>query len=90
MLKEEGYIDKAEILRVLVREARGLEDEGEEEEDGDEGDGVKRGIKNGKAGESKIGVRVPEKAVSEGTKIVKAELEKVVEIEPEVVDFWSS
>lgn len=94
MLKEEGYIDKAEILRVLVREARGLEDEGEEEEedddDDDEGDGVKRGTKNGKAGESKIDVRVPEKAVSEGTKIVKAELEKVVEIEPEVVDFWSS
>ena len=89
MLKEEGYIDKAEILRVLVREARGLEEE-EEDDDDDEGDGVKRGTKNGKAGESKIGVRVPEKAVSEGTKIVKAELEKVVEIEPEVVDFWSS
>ena len=94
MLKNEGYVDKAEILRVLVREARGLEgEEGEGDDDGegeDEGDGVQEGRKNGKGGEGKIDVRVPEKAVSEGAKIVKGVLEKVVEVEPEVVDFWSS
>ena len=92
MLKNEGYVDKAEILRVLVREARGLE---EEEEDGDDDDDeredeVQRGMKDGKGGEGRIDVRVPEKAVIEGAKIVKGVLEKVVEVEPEVVDFWSS
>ena len=90
MLKNEEYVDKAEMLRVLVREARGLEEEGEDDESEDEGDGVERGTKNGKGGEGKIDVRVPEKAVSEGARIVKGVLEKVVEIEPEVVDFWSS
>ena len=83
MLKEEGYVNKAEVLRVLVREARGIEEE-------DEGDGVQKGRKEGKGGDGKIDVRVPEKAVSEGAKIVKGYLEKVVEVEPEVVDFWSS
>ena len=97
MLKDEGFVDKAEMLRVLVREARGLE---EEEEDGDDddddereddgGNGVQKGMKDGKGGEGRIDVRVPEKAVSEGAKIVKGVLEKVVEVEPEVVDFWSS
>ncbi len=94
MLKNEEYVDKAEILRVLVREARGLEEEGEDDEredDGeDEGDGAKMGMTNGKKGEGRIYVRVPEKAVSEGARIVKGVLEKVVEIEPEVVDFWNS
>ena len=88
MLKDEGYIDKAEMLRVLVRAARGLN---EEEGDDDEGDGgVQKGRKDGKGGEERIDVRVPEKAVSEGVKVVKGYLEKVVEVEPEVVDFWSS
>ena len=94
MFKNEEYVDKAEMLRVLVREARGLEEEGEdderEDEGEDEGDDVQRGTKNGKGGEGRIDVRVPEKAVSEGARIVKGVLEKVVEIEPEVVDFWSS
>lgn len=92
MLKNEGYVDKAEMLRVLVREARGLpeEEEGEDDDDDDERDGVQRGRQNGKGVEEKIDVRVPEKAVSEGARIVKGALEKVVEVEPEVVDFWSS
>ena len=91
MLKNEGYVDKAEILRVLVREVRGLEEEEEDGDDDDEReDEVQRGRKDGKGGEGKIDVRVPEKAVSEGAKIVKGVLEKVVEVEPEVVDFWSS
>ncbi|KAK0507920.1 hypothetical protein JMJ35_009809 [Cladonia borealis] len=91
MLKDEGYVDKAEMLRVLVREARGLEEEGEGEGDDDGGDGgVQKGRKDGKGGEGRIDVRVPEKAVSEGVKVVKGYLEKVVEVEPEVVDFWSS
>ena len=90
MLKEEGYVDKAEVLRVLVREARGIEEEDEGDYDDDEGDGVQKGRKEAKGGDGKIDVRVPEKAVSEGAKIVKGYLEKVVEVEPEVVDFWSS
>ncbi len=94
MLKSGECGDKTEMLRVLVREARGLEeeegdDEGEDE-GGVEGDDVKKGIENGEGGEGKIDVRVPEKAVSEGSRIVKGVLAKVVEVEPEVVDFWSS
>ena len=91
MLKSGECVDQVEMLRVLVREARGLEeDEREDEKDDGEGEGVKGGMKSGKGGEGKIDVRVPEKAVSEGARIVKGVLEKVVEIEPEVVDFWSS
>lgn len=90
MLKEEGYIDKAEVMRVLVREARGLED-GDEEEEEEGGERGERG-EEGKGGrkEGKIDVRVPEKAVQEGVRVLKGFLEGVVEIEPEVVDFWSS
>ena len=91
MLKNEEYVDRAEMLRVLVREARGLEEEGEEDnEREDEGDDGQKVTRNENGGEGRIDVRVPEKAVSEGAKIVKGVLEKVVEVEPEVVDFWSS
>lgn len=80
---------------MIVREARGVDEEGEEDDDGD-GRGHKEGGKgrgvnggeNGKGEEEKVDIRIPEKAVAEAATVVKGVLEKKVELEPEGKGFW--
>ncbi len=74
-------------MGVVVREARGVEDddEDEEEEDGINGRGKDK-EKEGNA--DKIDIRVPEKAVTEAAKVVKGALETKVELEAEGKGFW--
>ncbi len=71
-------------MGVVVREARGVEDDDEEEEDGRGKDEVKE--KEGNA--DKIDIRVPEQAVNEAVKVVKDALETKVELEKEGKGFW--
>lgn len=72
---------------MVVREARGVE----EEEEGYEGQGGKEmgmnGGRNGEGGE-KVDIRIPEKAVTAAAEVVKGVLEDKVELEPEGKGFW--
>ena len=93
--KKEGNYDIDAIRAVLVAEALGREKKrGRDDQDGDgeyEDDGAgmmvrkKKRVKrnNEEAGRSKTDVRLPERAIEAGTKIVRDALERVVVIEGE-------
>ena len=98
MLKSGDFENRQQLVRAIVREARGLpeEDEGSEDEllsVKGEGKGRESGTRYGKKGvewgEKAVDIRIPEKATVEATRVVRETLDKVVEIEPEK-DFWSS
>lgn len=74
-----------DLVGAVVREARGVEEVGEEGQGGKE-----NGMNGGRDGESegKVDIRIPEKAVAEAAKVVKGVLEKKVELEPEGKGFW--
>lgn len=75
-----------ELVRVVVEEARGVQEE-EEEEDGEEGRGKVKEEKEGISGK-KVDIKIPEKAVVEAAKVVRGVLETKVELEPEGKGFW--
>jgi len=98
MLRSGDFENRQQLVRAIVREARGLPAEDEGGEDGllgvkGEGKGRERGTgygnKGGKGREKAVDIRIPEKATVEATRVVRETLDKVVEIEPEK-DFWSS
>lgn len=77
-----------ELVGSVVREARGVEEEGEEE--GGEGEGEGEGGNEGKDGdgEEKIDIKIPEKAVTEAAKVVKGVLDSKIELEAEGKGYW--
>ncbi|KAL2049426.1 hypothetical protein ABVK25_010330 [Lepraria finkii] len=91
LLRSGEFKSRADLVGVLVREARGLsvaEEEEEGEERGDwEGEVEGRDV-NG--GEKLVDIKIPEKAIAEGAKVVREVLEKVGELEPEAKDFWDT
>lgn len=70
-----------EVMDVIVREARGVEDD----DDAARGDGKGKGKGKGKEGER---IQVPKEAIAEATEMVREKLEGRVEIEDEGKDFW--
>ncbi|KAL6721658.1 hypothetical protein ACLMJK_000762 [Lecanora helva] len=79
---DSGVKSIKELTDLIVREARG----GEKEEEGREGEG---GGKGKGRDEGEKGIRVPKKAVEEGTRIVRGVLEGRVVVQAEV-DFWAT
>ena len=93
LLEEKEYWKWEDLVGVIVREARGVDEEGEEGDDeeveGEEGPrGKEKGADGGEDAEGKVDIRIPEKAVSEAAAVVKGVLEKKVELEPEGKGFW--
>lgn len=91
LLERKEYRQWEDLLGVIVREARGVEEQ-EEDDDADgeyrEGKG-KRNEAGRDEREQKVDIRVPEKAIAEASKVVKGALEeKEVELEPEGKGFW--
>jgi len=97
MLKSGNYETRQEVVRAIVREARGLPEEEEEEKEEEDGfggmkdkgrvDDAGNGTEGFGGGEVPIDIKIPKKATMEGVKVVRDALEKVVEIEPEK-GFW--
>ena len=79
-----------DLVAVVVREARGVEggEGGGEEEQGLGGKGKGGGGGGDVEGTEKVDIRIPEKAVTAASKVVKGALEKKVELEPEGKGFW--
>ncbi len=95
LLRSKEYWKWEELVGVIVREARGIEDDDENEnenenEDDEGGDGEGKGNEASmeREGGEKVDIRVPEKAVTEAASVVKGVLEKKVELEPEGKGFW--
>ena len=96
LLKSKEYWKWEDLVGVIVREARGVAEEEEEGDDDDEGQGVEeKGIKKGGGGGGhdgedggKVDIRIPEKAITEASKVVTGVLEKKVELEPEGKGYW--
>ena len=96
LLERKGYWKWEDLVGVIVREARGVEEEEEEGGDGEverevEGEGKGKGNEAEEGGGGRgqrVDVRVPEKAVTEAAKVVRGVLEKKVELEPEGKGFW--
>ena len=91
LLKSREYWKWEDLVGVIVREARGVDEEEVEEEVGHEGQGGKEtgmnGRRNGGGGEE-VDIRIPEKAVTAAAEVVKGVLEEKVEFEPEGKGFW--
>ena len=92
LLRSGEFKSRADLVGVIVQEARGLpvaeEEEGEERESGKvKGKGRGRDVKGG---EKLVDIKIPDKAIAEGTKAVRGVLEKLGELEPEAKDFWDT
>ncbi|KAL2048386.1 hypothetical protein N7G274_000297 [Stereocaulon virgatum] len=84
--------DKGELVRRIVREGRGVVDDEDEDEE-EEGNGKRRmGEEGGEKEEVVVvvDIRVPEKAVREGGKVVRGGLDRVGELEPQGRDWWDT
>lgn len=86
LLESREYWKWEDLAGVIVREARGVEEEGDE--DGADGKGLNGGQNREGEGEGKVDIRIPENAITEAAKVVKGVLEKKVELEPEGKGFW--
>ena len=94
LLASREYWKHEDLVAVVVREARGV-DEGEgegEEGEGEEGDGEGKGggKEEGKDGgeRGKVDIRIPERAVTGAAVVVKRVLGEKVELEAEGKGFW--
>lgn len=93
LLEQKEYRQWEDLLGVIVREARGVEELDDDDDDDADGDYREGKGKRNEAGkderEQKVDIRVPEKAIAEASKVVKGALEeKEVELEPEGKGFW--
>ncbi|KAK3166660.1 hypothetical protein OEA41_009785 [Lepraria neglecta] len=92
LLRSGEFKSRADLVGAIIREAKGLpvaeEEEGEDREGGKvKGKGRGRDVK----GEEKlVDIKIPDKAIAEGAKVVRGVLEKVGELEPEAKGFWDT